>query len=161
MASTIGVSLDVGSLTDYKMFQRGLEVVWQTKLLVLLCLLISSCSSIPQKTITTYHGNLFPSLTTSVVGSTSKVLLSESESSDERRIHTGSDFFYSTLDDSAGSNVSKIWISWLHWFTKRFYHVLFNFAVKIAGWKVANDISRIFLHMTIEHVPSQIAWVAQ
>ncbi|XP_035791367.1 uncharacterized protein LOC118466342 [Anopheles albimanus] len=86
------------------MFQRGLEVVWQTKLLVLLCLLISSCSSIPQKTITTYHGNLFPSLTTSVVGSTSKVLLSESESSDERRIHTGSDFFYSTLDDSAGSN---------------------------------------------------------
>uniref|UniRef100_A0A2M3Z1E8 Putative concanavalin a-like lectin/glucanases superfamily protein n=1 Tax=Anopheles braziliensis TaxID=58242 RepID=A0A2M3Z1E8_9DIPT len=90
------------------MFHRGVaqtfKVDSQMKLAVLLCLLISSCSSVPQKTITTYHGNLFPSLATSAVGSAPKLLLPESDSSDERRILTGSDFFYSTLDDGAGSH---------------------------------------------------------
>ncbi|XP_058053606.1 uncharacterized protein LOC131205503 [Anopheles bellator] len=68
--------------------------------LVLLGSLTLAAAS-PQKTVTTYHGNLFPGLETSAVGSTPK-LLPETDTSEER-ILTG-DFFSSFRDTASGDD---------------------------------------------------------
>uniref|UniRef100_A0A182NLU9 Pentraxin (PTX) domain-containing protein n=1 Tax=Anopheles dirus TaxID=7168 RepID=A0A182NLU9_9DIPT len=70
-----------------------------------ICNLFSVASALPQQTVTTYHGNLYPSLGTSVVGSPPKLLLPESASSDER-ILTGSDDFLNAFSATGDDTCS-------------------------------------------------------
>ncbi|XP_053662493.1 uncharacterized protein LOC128711637 [Anopheles marshallii] len=72
---------------------------------VTICTLCSIVSALPQQTVTTYHGNLYPSLGTSAVGSTPKLLLPDSSSSDER-ILTGSDDFLASFSSSGDDTCS-------------------------------------------------------
>lgn len=75
-------------------------------LAVAACALLSIASALPQQTVTTYHGNLYPgALGTSVVGSAPKLILPDSSSSDER-ILTGSDDFLTAF--SASGDVSTV-----------------------------------------------------
>uniref|UniRef100_A0A182QR11 Uncharacterized protein n=1 Tax=Anopheles farauti TaxID=69004 RepID=A0A182QR11_9DIPT len=70
-----------------------------------ICNLFTVASALPQQTVTTYHGNLYPALGTSVVGSAPKLLLPDSSSSDER-ILTGSDDFLSAFSASGDDTCS-------------------------------------------------------
>ncbi|XP_040157508.1 uncharacterized protein LOC120897003 [Anopheles arabiensis] len=75
-------------------------------LAVAACALLSIASALPQQTVTTYHGNLYPgALGTSVVGSAPKLILPDSSSSDER-ILTGSDDFLTAFSASGDDTCS-------------------------------------------------------
>ncbi|XP_035906628.1 uncharacterized protein LOC118509684 [Anopheles stephensi] len=69
------------------------------------CTLFTIVSALPQQTVTTYHGNLYPSLGTSVVGSAPKLVLPDSSSSEER-ILAGSDDFLASFSSSGEDTCS-------------------------------------------------------
>uniref|UniRef100_A0AAG5D479 Pentraxin (PTX) domain-containing protein n=1 Tax=Anopheles atroparvus TaxID=41427 RepID=A0AAG5D479_ANOAO len=76
-------------------------------LAALCCVLVATTSAVPQATVTTYHGNHFPSIgASSVVGSGPKFALPEATGSSEERILTGSEDFLAAFHDTGDDTCS-------------------------------------------------------